>query len=273
MKLSISNIAWTAQEDKAVYAIMRKYGYTGLEIAPTRFFAAEPYGNLEAVRAWREEFSTEEGFDIPSMQSIWFGRTEMLFGDAGQRQVLSAYTRQAVDFAETVRCANLVFGSPRNRVLPDRGDRQLWQQGIAFFRELGGYASGKNTAIGMEANPAIYQTNYINTTQEALCLVREVASEGFLLNLDVGTMIENGESVEVLEGNAGLVNHVHISEPFLKPIVMNGDRRGLHGELAAFLRENDYQGYVSVEMGRQDGNADVLSMMEEILAYGKEIFG
>ena len=45
----------------------------------------------------------------------------------------------------------------------------------------------------MEANPAIYNTNYINTTQEALDLIREVGSDGFRLNLDVGTMLENGE--------------------------------------------------------------------------------
>ena len=42
-----------------------------------------------------------------------------------------------------------------------------------------------------------------------------------------------------------------------------------HGELAAFLRENGYQGYVSVEMGKLED----LSVIDEILAYGKELFG
>lgn len=76
MKLAISNIAWTAQEDEAVYAMMRQYGYTGLEIAPTRFFATDPYEDLRRVADWRAEFAASTGFDIPSMQSIWFGRTE-----------------------------------------------------------------------------------------------------------------------------------------------------------------------------------------------------
>ncbi len=44
MKMAISNIAWDAGEDAGVYALMRKYGYMGLEIAPTRFFAADPHG-------------------------------------------------------------------------------------------------------------------------------------------------------------------------------------------------------------------------------------
>lgn len=273
MRLSISNIAWTAQEDETVYALMKKYGYTGLEIAPTRFFETNPYGDIGAVSAWREEFSKKTGFAVPSMQSIWFGRTEKLFGDDAQRRTLLAYTKKAVDFAAAARCANLVFGSPKNRALPDASDKELWKQGVMFFRELGAYAHAENTAVGMEANPAIYNTNYINTTQEAVSLIKEVASEGFLLNLDIGTMIENGEPVEVLEKNAGLINHVHISEPFLKPVRTDGGRRAFHGELAAFLRENNYQGYVSVEMGKTDEGIDRICVLDEILAYGREMFG
>lgn len=273
MRLAVSNIAWTVEEDEAVYTLMRKYGYTGLEIAPTRFFATNPYEDLDAVSAWREAFAQKEGFAIPSMQSIWFGRTEKLFADEEQRQVLLEYTKKAVDFAEIIECANLVFGNPKNRVLPDVSSQELWQWGIAFFKKIGDYAYSKKTAIGMEANPSIYNTNYINTTQEALELINEVGSEGFLLNLDIGTMIENREDVEVLEGKSKMIRHVHISEPFLKPVVINSGRRLFHRELAAFLRENGYQGYVSVEMGKIEGASDRLSVLDEILAYGREIFG
>ena len=273
MRLAISNIAWTAGENEQVYALMRKYGYTGLEIAPTRFFEENPYEDLDAVREWRKEFGAKEGFEIPSMQSIWFGRSERLFADAPQRQALLDYTKKAVDFARAAECANLVFGSPKNRVLPDTSDRELWQQGILFFKDAGNYACSQKTTIGMEANPSIYHTNYINTTQEALDLIKEVESDGFCLNLDIGTMVENRERVEVLEGNAQRICHVHISEPFLKPVVMDRDRRLFHGELAAYLRENGYQGYVSVEMGKTEDAGDRLSVLDEILAYGKEMFG
>lgn len=272
MKLSISNIAWTAAEDAQVYAMMRKYGYTGLEIAPTRFFETAPYEDLDAARAWRQAFASEEGFEIPSMQSIWFGRTEKLFADEAQRQILLSYTQKAVDFAGVVRCGHLVFGSPKNRVLPDPEDCALWRQGVDFFRLLGSYAASQGTVIGMEANPVIYQTNYINTTKEAIQLIREVASDGFMLNLDVGTMLENKERIEVLEGSAALIRHVHLSEPFLKPIGFDCGRRAFHGELAAFLRAQDYQGYVSVEMGKSEEGVDRIALLDEILAYGEEMF-
>lgn len=267
MKLAISNIAWTEQEDSRVYSLMKKYGYTGLEIAPTRIFERNPYEYLNAVRRWHELFLAETGFDIPSMQSIWYGKTEKLFEDERQRLVLLSYTQKAVNFASAVHCPNLVFGSPKNRTLPDPSDKEMRERGTAFFRKIGAYAKEHGTVIAIEANPVIYDTNYINTTLEAILLIKEVSSEGFLLNLDIGTMIANKEPVETLENNAGLIHHVHISEPYLKPIVMDGGRRSFHGEIAAFLRENNYQGYISIEMGKtQDG-------LEEILAYGKEMFG
>lgn len=155
MKLAISNIAWETGEDEQVYALMRKYGYSGLEIAPTRFFERDPYEDLDAVRAWRGGFAKKEGFEIPSMQSIWYGRSEKLFADETQRQVLLDYTRKAVDFAKAALCTNLVFGSPRNRILPDPLDQGLRRQGIDFFRAIGNYACAQETTVGMEANPAI----------------------------------------------------------------------------------------------------------------------
>ncbi len=85
-------------------------------------------------------------------------------------------------------------------------------------------------------------------------------------------MLENKERVEVLEGSAALISHVHLSEPFLKPIVTSAGRRGFHQELAAFLREQGYQGYVSVEMGKSEDGVDRLALLDEILAYGREMF-
>ena len=65
----------------------------------------------------------------------------------------------------------------------------------------------------MEANPPIYNTNYINTTTEALALVKKIGSKGFLVNLDLGTMIENKEALNVIAEDINLINHVHISRP------------------------------------------------------------
>ena len=47
MKLSISNIAWEEKNDIAVYEFMTKYGFKGVEIAPTRWILDKPYEHIE----------------------------------------------------------------------------------------------------------------------------------------------------------------------------------------------------------------------------------
>lgn len=261
MKLSISNIGWDASNDASVYGLMKKYGYSGLEIAPTRIFPDNPYEHLKDAKGWLEELKKNEGFIVPSMQSIWFGRQEKVFGTAEERQILVDYTKKAIDFAEIVGCENLVFGCPRNRNLPEDVDSSI---GVAFFKELGDYAAAHNTVIGMEANPPIYNTNYINDTKAALELIERVDSEGFKLNLDVGTMIQNNESAEELVGYVHLINHVHISEPGLKMI----EQRELHRVLMEILTGEGYQRFVSIEMGKRDNLIDI----ENVLKYVRNVF-
>lgn len=265
MRLSISNIAWPSDWDEQVYELMKRYGFTGVEIAPTRVFPQEPYADLCRAKIWKSDLFRKYGFVIPSMQSIWYGRKESLFQTQEERNILLDYTKKAIDFAKSLECTNLVFGCPKNRNIPDGIDaEEVIQEAVRFFRELGKYAAALGVAIGMEANPPIYNTNYITDTLAAIALIEKVGSEGFKLNLDVGTMIENHEQLDELEDRVGLINHVHISEPGLKRI----RERDLHSDLAKILRAGAYDGFVSIEMGKQD-----MAVIEETMGYVKEVFG
>lgn len=142
-------------------------------------------------------------------------------------------------------------------MISDKGDLRI---AVQFFEELGAYARAHHTIIGMEANPPIYHTNFLNTTSEAIDFIEMVRSDGLKLNLDVGTMIENAESLECLDGKEHLIHHVHISEPGLKRI----SNRGIHKELGIFLRACDYRGYVSIEMGKQESADSVVGVMKYV---------
>ena len=262
MNLSISNIAWDLEQDRKVYELMIKYGFSGLEIAPTRIFPEKPYDKLKDAGEWAENLEQKYGFSVPSMQSIWYGRQEKIFGTKEELDTLIEYTKKAIDFAVTINCKNLVFGCPRNRNIPDGADPKT---GVRFFKEIGDYAADKGTVVGLEANPAIYNTNYINDTGIAIDLIRKIDSKGILLNLDLGTMIQNGESVEELVGNVKIINHIHISEPGLKPI----EEREIHSELKHILENENYQGFISIEMGK----CDDIQVIEEKMEYVRRIFG
>ncbi len=260
MKLSISNIGWSKENDTDIYKIMNRYDYKGLEIAPTRIFVEEPYKKIEEVKEWKRLLKKEYDFSISSMQSIWFGRKESLFGTEAEKRILVDYTKAAIDFASAIDCKNLVFGCPKNRNIPLGGNSD---EAIAFFKEVGDYAASVGTVIGMEANPTIYNTNYINDTKSAIELIKKVNSKGFLLNLDIGTMIYNEESVLELEGNVELINHVHISEPELKII----KERELHREIIQILKKENYEGYISIEMAKTEN----ISLIGNTIEYLRRI--
>lgn len=262
MKLAISNIGWEKRYDEEVYKIMKENCFQGLEIAPTRIFPENPYDHNIAARKWHAKLKRDYGFVIPSMQSIWYGRQERIFGTEEERQILVEYTKRAIVFASAIDCGNLVFGCPKNRNFKEGADIE---EAVFFFREIGDYAAGHGTVIGMEANPPLYNTNYINDTISALDLIEKVDSEGFRLNLDVGTMIENHECVAELVDRVRLINHVHISEPALKPV----EKRRIHNELKEILEEEDYQGFISIEMGRVND----IRLLEDIMEYVRSVFG
>lgn len=77
-------------------------------------------------------------------------------------------------------------------------------------------------------------------------------------------MIHNEESPEILKGKVKLINHVHISEPRLKPI----ETRKLHQNVKDILLNEGYQRFVSIEMAKV---ADIV-VLKNAMAYVKGVF-
>lgn len=261
MKLSISNIAWSAAMDLQMYEYLKEQGLAGLEIAPTRVFPENPYEKLEEAKAFADQLKNKYELVISSMQSIWFGKSESIFGSDTEREILLDYTKKAIDFAQVIRCENLVFGCPNNRNIKENSQYPI---AIKFFKEIGEYAEQKGTVIAIEANPPIYNTNFINTTEQAFELVIAVNCPGVKVNLDIGTIIENHETLDVIFSNIALVNHVHISEPFLAQI----EKRELHKKLKNILTVAKYNRYISIEMK----NMENLELVKKTIKNIKEVF-
>lgn len=259
MNLSISNIAWSKEHDLEMYRFLKENGLKGLEIAPTRLFTENPYEQIEAAKVFSETIKNNYGLCISSMQSIWYGKNENIFGSVSERETLIAYTKKAIDFAEAINCRNLVFGCPKNRNIPDPNKRPI---AIEFFRIIGEYAFKHQTIIAIEPNPTIYNTNFINTTSEAFEICKEIDSPGIKVNIDFGTIIFNNENFDQVIENIDIVNHIHISEPYLEMI----QKRSIHEQLLR-LRKANYDKFISIEMK----NTDDIEIVKNIIHYVKGV--
>ena len=259
MKLAASHIAWNAGQDDQALTLLQELGYTGLEIAPPRVAGPDPYDHPAEAAVFAGRMMDGYGLTVCSMQSIWYGRAGSLFGT--EREELLDYTKEAICFARAAKIPNLVFGCPKNRNLPE-GERD--ESAVLFFREVGAFAAQNGTCFSLEANPAMYGTNFMNHTKDALEMAKRVASAGCRVNLDFGAIVENGEDIEELRGHMMEIHHVHISEPGLALI----EKREGHKRLARLLCEEGYTGFVSLEMREQP-----FAAFEKAAIYLAEVFG
>jgi len=80
-----------------------------------------------------------------------------------------------------------------------------------------------------------------------------------LVNIDFGAILQNNENININSKNSTLINHVHISEPYLEVI----KEHPLHLTLKDLLLKIDYQKYISIEMSKQD-LATIFSSIEYV---------
>lgn len=277
MKYAISNIAWSPEEDEMMYNFLSEKR-VALEIAPTRIYpwerseslgrTAGPYDHAIEAQEWARDMYNYYGIKIVSVQSILNGIQANIFGGDKENRGLIKYMKKAIDFTFALKCKNMVFGCPLNRNIPDNYDLpKAGQVASAFFSELTMYAAQRGVCIAIEANPENYNTNFINFTAQAFDLVRFIskevgknAAQFFKVNLDLGTIITNGENIYELlnEKTVPLINHVHYSEPNLTML----REREEHREIKRILEENGYDNYISVEMRMPDRTKDVLTAVE-----------
>lgn len=252
MKLAVSNIAWAPADRDAAYAILRGAGITGLEIAPGLFFdgAADVFVPTEVEAEAALGAMRRAGLELVSMQSLLFGveGAALFEGEAGLDRLRAGMGR-AITLAGRVGIPNLVFGSPRQRNMPDGLDREAaGSLAVDVFRRFGDAAAVAGTRISIEPNPAAYGTNFLNRIAEAEAFVRRVDHPAITLIVDVGALHMNGDfdTVEtVAERAVALVSHVHISEPNLDPAPARADQAA---RVMTAMTGAGYGGWFSIEM-------------------------
>ncbi len=269
MKLSVSNIAWTHGERLAAYVLLQESGITGLEIAPGILFAGEadvfePAADV-ARRAMQE--IAQAGLHLTSMQAVFFGvEGAALFGTAEEQARFDQALRRAIAFASRFEIPNLVFGAPRQRVVPpDMPQAKAWDLALGRFGAWGKAAQAAGTILSVEANPAAYGTNFLNTLGETLDFVDRLAEPAVRLVLDTGAVRMNREVFD-LAALASRLGHVHLSEPHLAPAPaeMAPTAALLHG-----LAQAGYQGAVSIEMKRDAAGLTALGGRLSVLAAAR----
>jgi sugar phosphate isomerase/epimerase len=264
MRLSVSNIAWDMADEAAAAEMLAEAGVASVDVAPGKYFADPAQvsdSDGERVRRWW----SDRGFQVVGLQSLLFGTTGLnLFSDDGT--MLQRLAHQC-RIGRLLGAHALVFGSPKQRDRTGLDEATAQRLAVDFFRRLGDAAAAEGVTVCLEANPAMYGCNFMVRTEEAAAVVEAVDHPAIRLQLDVGTIISNGEDpAEVIDSYASLFAHAHASEPGLAPV----GESSAHEVAAGALHRLRPDLTVAIEMATpQDG----LTAVKQAVAAARAAYG
>lgn len=247
MKLAVSSIAWTNEEDEVVALKLKELGVRYIELAPTKHWENPTKAPLKAVRAHRE-FWADHGIEVVAFQSMLFSRPDLkVFDNEANREEGVLYLKDFIRLANEFGARVMVYGSPKNRQKGDLPLNEAMTIATNYFKQVGDYAAAKNVQFCIEPNPVDYACDFITNAADGLAFVKKVDSPGFGLHLDIAGMTLAGDPIaESIKNTAPFLRHFHISSPQLGPV--EPDTSVNHLEAAEALKSVNYDGFVSIEM-------------------------
>ena len=269
MKIAISNIAWNVEEDKDILKLLKKYSISGVEIAPTKIWKNPTEESYQTINQYRKYWE-KNGISVSSTQSMLFGHPELLiFGNKDKRNQTLIYLEKMIRVSAGLGAKVIVFGSPKNRTRINVSKKQALDIACDFFFKIATISRKYNVFFCIEPNPIEYGTNFINNTEQAIELIKEVNHPNFKLHLDSGVMTINGENVEkAITDGFPYLRHFHISEKNLIPIYKGKTN---HKKIANILRKLNYKHWVSIEMRGME-NSSNLDVVDETLKFTSAIY-
>ena len=246
MRIAISNIAWDPAKDDAVAALLQRYNVDAIDVAPGKYFPDPTAANdqdIQRVRHWWQE----RGIELTGMQSLLFGTTGLnLFGAPDIQQAMLRHLTAICRIGAGLGATRLVFGSPKNRDRSGLDDATAQAIAVPFFRQLGTIAQTHGVTICLEPNLPRYGANFMTTTDETAAMVRAVDHPAIRMQLDTGTVTINQENITDIMGlHAGLIGHIHASEPDLVTLGTGGTN---HASIAAAVASALPDHVITIEM-------------------------
>ena len=250
MQLCISNLSWHKKELPKVIKLLKKKKINFLEYST--YNLKNQFSRNNSIKDIKN-FWQNNSIYLYSMQSILFKKKNaFIFGNRKQQNIFYDEITKKIKLANFLNTKVIVFGSPKNKKMFGKNNKECHKLMIKFLKKVSLLCKKYKIVFCLEANPKIYQTEYLTETNQALNIIKKVNSRFIRLNLDLGTIISNKENLDfIVKNHLKLVGHVQISSPYL----INLSRYKKHiKQLIYCLKKYNYRKIISIEMLAQKRN-------------------
>ena len=269
VKFAICNEIFKGWKLEDAMAFVAKAGYDAIEIAP--FTIANYVTDISAEQRQQIKATARSaGLEISGIHWVLVQAEGMFLvnSDAEVRKKSSNYFCDLVDFCADIGGHIIVVGSPKQRNIPEGATKE---QALAWARETINpsvmRAMDKGLTICIEPL-APSETNFINTAEEAVRFTRSLRAPSLKIILDVKAMSSEAKPIpQIIRESWPHFAYFHANDKNLK-----GPGFGVvdFKPIAAALKEEGYDGFVSVEVFNFDEGPEVIATKS--IEYLKKVF-
>jgi sugar phosphate isomerase/epimerase len=267
MRYAICNETFEGWDHARVCRTVAELGYAGLEVAPFTLAPLITEVPREQRRRLRGQ-AEEQGLVILGLHWL-LAKTEGLHltsASAAVRQRTADYLVELARCCRDLGGSVMVLGSPAQRRIPAGATRdQALQYAVETIRRALPGIVDCGVKVCLEPLTAL-ETDFINTSAEAVDLLDRIDHPNIVLHLDVKAMAaESDPTPELIRRHAPRTGHFHANDPNKR-----GPGFGTTDFVPIFqaLRESGYRGWVSVEVF--DYTPDPETIARESLRYMRE---
>lgn len=249
MKISLCNEVLKDLDFSQQCRYAAQLGYEGLEVAPFTLSEAPHQLAGEDRRRIRRD-AESAGLRIVGLHWLLVAPPGLSITspDSELRRRTEQVLLGLVDLCAELGGEVMVHGSPQQRTIPP-GERpsEAWKRSLEIFRSVARRAESAGVSYCLEPlAPA--ETDFINCIEEAVQMVRAVASPAFKTMLDTKAAFNaEEESPEQLLARwlpSGLIGHIHLNTAEGRA---PGQDATEFGPVMRSLRKHGYSGWISVE--------------------------
>jgi sugar phosphate isomerase/epimerase len=282
MRFALCNEMFQGRPTAEVAAVAARLGYQGIEIAP--FTLAPTAADVTSSQRKEARQAIEDhGLETVGLHWLFAGPAglHITTADRAVWQRTRDYFAALLDLCGDLGGKVLVLGSPKQRnVLEENPQSQIrnpqlyeaaWRRAVEMLRSVLDHAADLGLTICLEPlSPA--ETNFINTVEEGMNMVREIGHPNFRIHLDVKAMcseanqeskVKNQESdpgravANIIRSvQAADIGHFHANDPNLYGPGMGSVD---YTPIAQALRDIGYDRWLSVEPFKYDPDPETIA--------------
>jgi sugar phosphate isomerase/epimerase len=259
MEFALCNEMFEGRPMAEVASIARKLGYHGLEIAP---FTLAPSATEVTVGRRKETRKAieDQGLECVGLHWLFAGPTglHMTTPDQATWTHTRDYLSALLDLCSDLGGKILVLGSPKQRSLVEGQTHSgAWQRAADLLGSVVDKAGDLGLTICLEPlSPA--ETDFINTVDEGMKMVRQVNHPSLKIHLDVKAMCSEGKPVPqiIRSVTADDIGHFHVNDANLYGPGM-GDVD--YAPIAKAINEVGWDRWLSVEVFKYDPDPETIA--------------